>query len=391
MGSRFSGIGTWRPCLTLCFPQDGWVSIDYLNWNQKGMSLPPLVTTSTPGTAQVNAGVLGLNSTSTLFGGNTVLDNGFSGGRLNFGFWLDKCHTWGIGGDYFDLERQTESFSATSTGAQGSQILSRPFFNVSPNRAGEDAQLVAFPNVLRGTVSAEVYSDLVGAGFHIRRQTNCSSGCKKDFLCGGCSQLHTRTDCLLGYRYMQLGEGISVNENLVSLLPAPDSGSFLINDRFGTTNTFNGVDLGMMHTRRRGVWSADFLVKLAIGNTHQTVDISGDTRINGVLQRPDGGLLAQSTNIGRYERDRMTVLPELGANLGYYITPNFKLRAGYTFIYWSNVVRPGDQIDTDVNPAFLPPQTVQTAQSTTSRRPRFAFDDTDYYVHGINLGAELTW
>ena len=386
------GRDAWRPCMTLCFPQNGWVSFDYLNWNQKGMSLPPLVTTSQLNTPQGNAGVLGVPSTTTLFGGNRVLDNGFSGGRLQFGFWLDKCHTWGIGAEYFDLQERSESFNSTSTGAIGSQILARPFFNIG-NRVsngvaetGEDAQLVAYPGVLRGSVSARATSDLVGAGFHIRHRTNCSTECARDYLCGGCTQVHSRVDWMFGYRYLQLDESVSVNENL-TVLPQ-GTGSFVINDRFETRNTFNGVDLGVLYNRRKGVWSTDFLIKMAVGNTHQVVDIRGNTITNGVQQLPAGGLLAQQSNIGRHERDRFSVVPELGATLGYYVTPNFQLRAGYTVIYWSNVVRPGDQIDLDVNPAFLPPA---TGNITTSRRPGFKFQDSDYYVHGVNLGAQLTW
>ena len=207
-------------------------------------------------------------------------------------------------------------------------------------------------------------------------------------MCGGCSNVHSRADLLFGYRYLQLHESVSINEDLVSLLPDPDDGTFAIDDTFETRNTFNGVDLGMLYNRRRGVWTLDLLAKMALGNTRQVVNISGTTLTDDVEQLPAGGLLAQQSNIGRHERDRFAVVPELGATLGYHITPNFKLRAGYTFIYWSNVVRSGDQIDLDVNPNFLPPA---IGNITSSRRPRFEFNDSDYYVQGVNLGAEYTW
>jgi len=382
------GNKAWRPCLTLCFPQDGWVSVDYLNWTQKGMDLPPLVTTSPLNTARSNAGVLTQGTTSVLYGDDEVLDDGFNGLRLNFGVWLDRGHTWGLGAEYFDLAEESDSFSRTSTGAVGSQILARPFFNVGTTNPGEDAELVSFPSVLRGTVSARATSDLVGAAVNLRYRTNCNTGCERDWMCGGCSNVHSRADLLFGYRYLQLHESVSINEDLVSLLPDPDDGTFAIDDTFETRNTFNGVDLGMLYNRRRGVWTLDLLAKMALGNTRQVVNISGTTLTDDVEQLPAGGLLAQQSNIGRHERDRFAVVPELGATLGYHITPNFKLRAGYTFIYWSNVVRSGDQIDLDVNPNFLPPA---IGNITSSRRPRFEFNDSDYYVQGVNLGAEYTW
>ncbi len=369
-----SCAGAWRPCMTLCFPQDGWASFEYLYWVQRGMDLPPLVTRSDSGTARGDAGVLGLSTTDILFGGDDVLDDGFFGGRLQFGFWLDKCHTWGIGAEYFELGEESDGFRGNSS---GDPILARPFFNILTGE--EDAELVAFPNVLTGEVNARATSHLVGAGVNLRHLTNCSSGC------GPCGQYQSRSHLLFGYRYLQLEESVSVTEDLVGL--PPDPGAFQIQDRFRTRNQFNGFDMGMMYNRRHGLFSLDLLAKLAVGNTHQTVDIRGTTRVDGGAAQT-GGLLAQTSNIGNYERDRFTILPELGITGGYYLTPNFKLTAGYTMIFWSNVVRPGDQIDTDINPNFLPPPAVPF---TGAARPRFSFVDTDYYVHGGSFGAQFTW
>jgi hypothetical protein len=115
------------------------------------------------------------------------------------------------------------------------------------------------------------------------------------------------------------------------------------------------------------------------------VDISGSTVIdNGPAQV--GGLLAQTSNIGSRSRDRFTILPELGGRVGYQLTHNLKLKLGYTLIFWSNVVRPGDQIDLGVNPNQLPP-----AVGNVPARPEFVFRDTDYWVQGITFGGEFEW
>ena len=369
----------WRPCLTLCLPQNGWVSFEYLGWWQRGMTLPPLVTTGTgnplPGAG--DAGVIGNGSTRVLFGGEDVLEDGFSGGRLQFGFWLDRCHTWSVAAEYFELETRSESFSATSN---GTSILTRPFVNVLNGL--NDAQIVAYPGIASGGISATATSSLVGGGFHFRRQTNCNSGCGHGILCDGCSTFHSRTDGLFGYRYLQLDESVNVHENITGINP---TGSFQINDRFRTMNQFNGFDMGVMYERTRGPWSVDLLAKLALGSTRQRVDINGSTITNNGSAQV-GGLLAQESNIGSYSRDRFTILPELGGRLGYQLTHNLKLRLGYTLIFWSNVVRPGDQIDLGVNPNQLPP-----AIGNNPARPEFVFRDTDYWVQGITFGGEFQW
>jgi hypothetical protein len=42
----------------------------------------------------------------------------------------------------------------------------------------------------------------------------------------------------------------------------------------------------------------------------------------------------------------------------------------------------------DINPNLLPPVANPT---TGTNRPGFAFDTTDYWAQGINLGGEYRW
>ncbi|MDA8745876.1 BBP7 family outer membrane beta-barrel protein [Rubripirellula amarantea] len=378
----------WRPCLTLCVPQDGWVSFEYLMWWQDGMSLPPLVTTSV-GTAipATESGVLGQGHTRTLFGGNDVLTDSIDGGRLRFGVWLDKCHTWGLGAEYFELGEESEGYSRTSN---GSPLLSRPFFNTETGV--EDAELVAFPGILSGNVTARATSKLTGAGVHLRHLQCCYEGCGRGLFCGCDEKYCSRTETMYGYRFLELEESVTVTEALVSS-DNSNPGSFDILDRFETRNQFNGFDIGWMYKRTRGFWTFDALLRMGIGNTRQTVRIDGSTTINTTTQTPqvqtfEGGLLTQPTNIAVYEQDQFTVVPEFGLTAGYQLTDHLRATLGYTFIYWSNVVRPGDQISRDVNPNWLPPR---DATVEGARRPGFEFDTTDYWVQGISFGGEYRW
>ncbi|MEM9586012.1 MAG: BBP7 family outer membrane beta-barrel protein [Planctomycetota bacterium] len=378
----------WRPCVTFCMPQDGWFSAEYLLWTQDGMSLPPLVTSSTGTVDRVDAGVLGRSSTVVLFGGDEILDDTFDGARLRFGVWLDNCHRWGVGAEWFGLSEESENFSQTSS---GSPILARPFRNTT-NQSLEDSELVAFPGVVSGTVAVNATSELDGWGVHFRRFRQADEGCSRWFFCGCPEHFCSRTETMFGYRGLELQERVAITENLVST-DTSNPGSFDILDQFDTRNQFNGIDLGWTNRRVRGFWNFDTSIRLALGNTNQTVTINGNTTITDpnstpTVQSHSGGLLAQTSNIGTYEQDEFTVVPELNFGIGYQLTDNLKATFGYTFIYWSNVVRPGEHISRFLNTELLPPP---IDPITGAQLPEFEFDTTDYWAQGVSFGAEYRW
>ena len=87
------------------------------------------------------------------------------------------------------------------------------------------------------------------------------------------------------------------------------------------------------------------------------------------------------TNIGEFNRNVFSVVPEVGRNVGYQLTDHIRTFVGYNFLYWSNVIRPGDQIDRviDINniPRFvnvLP----GTIPAVFPPRPEARFNDTDF-------------
>jgi hypothetical protein len=193
----------------------------------------------------------------------------------------------------------------------------------------------------------------------------------------------------LGYRFLRLDDSVDVVEDLTSL-DTSAAGSFLLRDHFQTQNQFHGVDLGTAFRLCKGCWSLDFLSKIALGNTHSTVNIAGSTIItqNGQAQTFQGGLLAQRTNSGTFIADEFAMVPELGLTVGYRINPCWRATFGYTFLYWSRVARAGDQIDHTVNPNLLPPEDTAV---TTNLHPQFKLLYTDYWVQGLNAGLEAKW
>jgi hypothetical protein len=102
-----------------------------------------------------------------------------------------------------------------------------------------------------------------------------------------------------------------------------------------------------------------------------------------------GGLLAAGPNLGTFTRDQFSVVPEVTVNLGFRVTPNLKAYVGYNFLYWSNVIRPGDQIDGVVDLSFVPNGPV--VQPSGLNRPRPPFKQSDLWITGIQFGLEGRW
>jgi hypothetical protein len=193
-------------------------------------------------------------------------------------------------------------------------------------------------------------------------------------------------DFVFGIRTARLRENLGITENLRT----DDSlTTFHVNDQFSTTNDFTGFEIGYLMGWQHRRWSLDLQTRLAIGGTRQQVDINGSTvRDPGIPRNGTGGLLALSSNIGHYQRDEFSVLPQLGATLGFALTRRLRLTVGYNFFYWSQVVRPGDQIDLEVNPGLLP---FAPVPSMIPARPRFAYRNTDLWAQGLSLGADYRW
>ncbi|MCS7015190.1 MAG: BBP7 family outer membrane beta-barrel protein [Gemmatales bacterium] len=379
--------GAWNWGWANCPPADYrgapyvfYADLEYLIWWMKSMSIPPLITTSNAN----DLGVLGRPSTQVLLG-ESLDHDAFSGGRFTLGWWFDPCRVWAIEGTFFFLAEETRRDLFSSSGIP---ILARPFFNAQTGQ--EDSELIANPSLpglfpLAGQAEVTLESRLIGFELNLVRS----------WLYGANPAWHKQynLDFVFGYRYMQLRETLTIREDL--LVPE-DSGDipagtrFLIEDAFATRNSFNGGQIGLRGELRWGSWFLDGRAKVAFGNTSQTVTINGSTVIvtpgTGTISGP-GGLLALPTNMGRFQRDTFSVVPEFGVNVGYYITPYIKVYVGYTFLGWTNVVRPGNVIDRQVNPSQLPPGGILVGPA----RPAFRFRDGDFWVQGVNVGVEMRY
>ena len=324
------------------------------------------------GTGTPDAGVLGQPNTVVLFGDDGLNAAVRSGGRFTLGYWLDPYRSTGVEASYLFVGQTTDRFEAAS---QQIPILARPFYDIQLGQ--QSAMLIAHPDVMEGSISAGLSTDFQVFEVLLRQRFVNDSLLK--------------VDALAGYRYNRLGEKLSVHQfsrwTVPSIIPVGTTQELF--DRFDTNSEFHGAELGMCSNFHVERWSLEFLVKLALGNSRSLVKINGSTTTTVPGVDPvttAGGLLAQPTNMGRYTTNEFAVIPELGITLGYDIADRLRATFGYTFIYWSRVARPGDQIDFDVNPSQFPPGPL-----VGPPRPAFNLRSTDFWAQGLNFGLEYSF
>lgn len=371
-------------------PEWYWVRPELLIWRSRSMYIPALVTTSPAGTPIDDAGVLGEPGTSILYGDENIFDNWRTGGRLTIGGWLGKKKKYGLEGEFLALREIGSGFAASS---MGDEIIARPFINVDPslgaNVGSQDSELISCPNSFAGGISVAADSEFASASLRLRGNIYNRNGCRFDPVedCDS-NEYCVRVDWIGGVRALRLNEELVVGTNqIVSVTP---QGGFEVFDDFSTENEFLGGEFGVVAEYIRGRWVTEGLFKLAIGQTQQQVHIAGGTLLGtaGIVTPFEGGLLALPTNIGDYEQKETDLIFELGINVGYMVTKRLRATAGYTLIFWPNVVRPGGEISTIINGSYIPDPTITPSGPMV---PAFAWEQTQYWAQGFAFGLDYRW
>jgi hypothetical protein len=366
-----------------------WGNVEYLWWRTKGTYIPPLVTTSPPGTPQVDAGVLGRPGTSILFGDGDLFDTGRDGSRWVIGSWFGRKRRLGWEFEYLGLADEASTYSNASNGVD---IIARPFTNVDPNLGamqGPDSELISYLNVIAGGIHVDTMNRFYTIGVHLRGNIRYRNGHFYDSQADCATQgSGYRLDLLGGYRYQLLQDDIAIG-TLTSVSVTPQGG-FDVFDRFQTQNNFSGGELGLLYQYYRNRWTVDGVLKFALGRTEQKVTISGGTDLTTVgIETPfEGGLLALPTNIGSYSRKKTDLIPEFGITGGYYLNRNLRVTCSYRLIYWPKTVRAADQMDLTVNGSYIPDPTIEPSGPPL---PEFTFVDTSYWAQGLSFGVDYRW
>ena len=368
---------------------------DYLLWWVKGAPLSvPLVST---GPSSNHWGIDNSNQTTILYGagfapaggGNDTANfNPVSGGRLWVGYWLDDVQHLAVEAGGFGLQKAEADYNVSSNSA-GSPGLSVPEYNAylylpegecgfgalfCGTGVGEDRSPVAIPNNLVGSVAIKNTLDLWG--LHANAVMNF---------------IRTPTwevSALGGFRYLNLNEDFNMTATLAGISGSPFAGqSGSTNDNFATRNQFYGALIGLRGRGTYGPFSLETTLSTSLGINHETIDISGSYQATNFFLASSGpyGIFATPANSGVTSSNKFAVVPEAQVKLGYDITPTIRVTVAYDFLYWSNVVRPTDQIDRNlVKGQFFQEDPLSTSLAYPQRLDK----TTDFYVQGISVGLQ---
>lgn len=360
-----------------------WACGEYLMWWIKDGPLPTPLVTGTTGNTPTSDGSLNRTDTVILFGAKDLEYHQFSGARLSAGFPLAPA--LGVEASAFLLEQRSATFSAVSDEV-GNPVFAEPFIDAVAG--AERSFIVAFPDSFAGGISVDAPSRLWGA---------------EGSLSFTAYRHHAGHVALLGgIRYADLDEEISISD-FTTILDL-GIGSFLNTtvgpgntlasaSVFDTRNQFYGGQLGARTYLSWGHWTLSAATKLGLGTTRQAVAVTGASSLispAGVVLTAPGSLLATSTNIGRITHHQFSVIPEVTLNLGYQITDSLCAFVGYNLLYWTNVVRPGNQINRIVNLTQVPTSGI-FGPLVGPAQPAPLFQVTDFWAQGLNIGLELRY
>jgi len=370
-------------------------------WTKKQQVQAPLVTGTTQNPPDFDTAAGLVDPSTTILAGAGNLDYGTRhGGRLTAALAIT---------DVFDLEasgfllgRRTYALDFAGD-ATGSPVLFRPHINMEPPFDGGQTgspnagNPVSFPDAYgNGIINIRSTSELWGAEVntvaHLMRESTW------------------KVSALAGFRVVGLDEDLRINDGGTNL---PGNGYVFLGaiqgdgyrletfDSFGALNHFYGGQIGVEAERQFGRLLLAAKVKLALGGTVQQLNIAGSS---GSLAPTDGspvvdptqvayfgGILTSPDNIGRHTRSVFSVVPEITFNAAFDLFSWLRFSAGYTLLYWSNVVRPGDQIDLLVNQQKIPSGIGFDGTFSGNNYPRVLFNQSDYWAHGLNFSAELRY
>jgi hypothetical protein len=356
-----------------------WGDAEYLYWWVKNGPASPLVTTGS--TADVHQGALGQPHTKVLFGDTSMNFGALSGGRFTLGVWLDPCRVWGFEASGFFLSQGAVHFSASSNSA-GLPTLYIPFtdpvgtprgFIIStPANSSDQLQ----PN---GTVNVLATSQLWGTEGNVYLNV-VRSRCLDVSLLGG-------------FRYLNLQESLTDSGSFNVVMPGTGTASDAFTEGFATRSQFFGPQLGVSVGSTWGVLSATLIGKVACGVNYNSVNINGAITQAGVapIGTFPGAVLTQPTNIGDQTHNQFSIVPQLSLKLAWQITHHIRLIGGYDFLFWTNVVRPGDQIDHNINFSQSPVAQLGGTSLVGPALPTPLFNNTSFFAQGASLGVEIRY
>ncbi len=350
-----------------------WFGVEYLMFFTNGSRVPvPLVTSGI--TDNPVSGALGETGTQILLGNQVFNTDTYHGMRVRLGFDISDTG-FGLEGIGFLFDQQETTVGYPSATVAPS-VMGIPF--ISQQQDTEAVALINFPSTIEGTIDYKIRTNISGY------EVNLGYACNTWLVDWG----------FVGYRYLNLTEGLFMTSNFRALddgvitfegVGQPTGAIGTISDSFRTKNEFYGGQFGAVKRLLYRNVAFELRTAVGFGNTRQRVMIDGSSSANGGAA-VEGGLFAQSSNIGTTVRNQFSVVPEVGASIFVQLCDNFVGFVGYNFLFWNNVARPGYEIDRRVNLSQAP---FGPTFSPTAQPPQPAVllhRSQDLILHGLNAG-----
>ncbi len=334
-----------------------WVGADFLAWWIKSDPVRyPLVTTSVvnPAMALPFPGSLA-DANARILSSNYLTYPMLPGARIYGGIWTDPSHALGFDFNGFLLSQRgyVQSFQAGP-----GLYLARPFIAAGvPN-----ALPVTFPAPPGLTLTGLPFPPYQLAGGVKISSTTSLGGLDTNVLTRLYNTKPLQVDLFGGFRFLDLNEKLEVSQygNLLppaALAPVLPSYLYYLDDQIKTSNQFYGGQIGARVAGQYGRFALGMTGKLGIGGNVQSITINGSNTIPLIAGFPiltPGGLYSGPGNIGQHGGAAFSLVPELDVDFKVFITSRLALHFGYNLIFWTNVVRPGQQIDPVQNPPNQP-------------------------------------
>lgn len=375
--------------------------LEYLYWWVKDAPLSiPLV--STGPIATTHHGLLGtpaIGSNSTVLygapfgasqGGNdSQRFPGFSGTRLTFGYSLGKERRFALEGSGFALQQQSAGYQASGD-SNGNPIFGVPVYNnvaysigKQTIRVGEDSLPFSLPDDPARSRAGGIITGNIDIKNNLRFWGGELNGVislwrKPNWDVSG----------IVGFRYLDLTESLNLTSTIIGVSGPFTGQSGVVTDNFATRNQFFGGTLGLRGRYSSGRVTVDLATRVSLGTSNESQEVSGGFRAQNFgppfTSGPEG-IFAQPANEGKSSSTRFAVVPDVQIKIGYALTPTLRATLGYDFMYYSNVIRPGDQMNRELPKG----QTFNQADPVVSTNsPSRLFRTTDFFAHGVNLGFE---
>jgi hypothetical protein len=344
--------------------------------------LPVALATSSNDPTALLPGALDQPGTTILYGGRDIDFHTGHGLKVACGVYDPEVNL-GLEGSVFRLEDLIARFES-SVGPDENRVLARPYFDTS---AGSQPSVIyqALPGLFYGGINITSTSRFWGA--------------EGNGACCVCSGDGVNIDLLCGFRYYDLKEDLIITDttivqNGIAFFNGDQvtEGQIVRQDNFTTRNKFYGGQFGIRTELYLGKCFANFKGMVAVGPNHQSSTIRGTSQLfspgGATLGYLQAGMLALPQNSVRISQDSATVIPTFEVNVGCDITCWLRVYAGYTFIYWGSVTRPGDQIDVYVDGRTIPTNP-NFDPTLIGARPQNPFDRSDFWAQGLNLGIAI--